>query len=317
VALDTDDRYIISGKLIEQTNGDMLLAGFFSNTARKEDLHGFYINKVNTENGVVLVSSYKEINPDMLGRGYEDVADEDDESRDEKKKPKKGGDDDDEEDFPNAFTIRTVDINPVDNSIIITSEVSKYSYSYYTTSNYNATSRTWSYTHHYTHRFTNQDILLIHADAEGKIKWLNALPKSQQEIISYSSQSNGGFYMYYDRGSYFAGAGALPYYSSYKSLLKDNTLFIIMNDHTSNNVNVNYGDKVKTVYNFRKKSNVYGISIDLATGKMTRKTIGSNNEETILMPRHAFVVNNELVVPTWRMRTLAKTKLRFAKISVK
>ena len=90
-----------------------------------------------------------------------------------------------------------------------------------------------------------------------------------------------------------------------------------MNDHTSNNVNPGYGDKVKTVTNFRKKSNVYGVSIDLATGKMTRKIIGSNNEETILMPRHAYLVNNELFVPSWRMRVMAKTELRFAKITVK
>ena len=71
-----------------------------------------------------------------------------------------------------------------------------------------------------------------------------------------------------------------------------------MNDHTSNNVNAEYGDKVKSVYNFRKRSNVYGVAIDLATGKMTRKIIGSNNDETVLMPRHAYVVKNELFIPS-------------------
>ena len=317
VVLDSEDRFIISGKLIEQNNGDVMLGGFYSNSARKEDLNGFYINRVNTDKGELLVSSYKEINPEMLGKGYEDNSDEDDETKEDKKQAKNARDNDDEEEFPNSFIIRSVDINPADNSIMITSEVSKYYYSYYSTSNYNMTTRRYTYTHYHTHRFINQDILLIHADAEGKIKWLNALPKSQMETISYSTNTNSGFYMYYDRSSYFAGSGALPYYSSYKSLLKDNILFIVMNDHTSNNVNANYGDKVKTVYNFRKRSNVYGIAIDLATGKMTRKIIGSNNEETILMPRHSFIVNNELVVPSWRMRTMAKTQLRFAKISVK
>lgn len=90
-----------------------------------------------------------------------------------------------------------------------------------------------------------------------------------------------------------------------------------MNDHTSNNINPEYGIKVKTVSNFRKRSNVYGVSIDLATGAMTRKIIASNNEETILMPRHAFVVKNELFIPSWRQRLMAKTELKFAKISVK
>jgi hypothetical protein len=50
---------------------------------------------------------------------------------------------------------------------------------------------------------------------------------------------------------------------------------------------------------------------------MTRKNIASNNDETILMPRHAYVVNNELYLPSWRQHALAKTELKFAKITVK
>lgn len=90
-----------------------------------------------------------------------------------------------------------------------------------------------------------------------------------------------------------------------------------------------YGTKVKTISNFRKRSTVYAIAIDLATGKMTRKILGANNEETILMPRHAYVVgdnavgdntNNktgEIISPSWRMHALAKTELRFARITVR
>ena len=61
---------------------------------------------------------------------------------------------------------------------------------------------------------------------------------------------------------------------------------------------------------------------------MTRKILGANNEETILMPRHAYVVgsvvgdntNNktgEIISPSWRMHALAKTELRFARITVR
>lgn len=56
VKIDSDDRYIISGKLIEQPSGEMLLAGFYSNAAKKEDLSGFYINKVDPVNGSLLLS---------------------------------------------------------------------------------------------------------------------------------------------------------------------------------------------------------------------------------------------------------------------
>ncbi len=317
VKLDADDRFIISGKLIEQANGELLLAGFYSNGAKKEELSGFFINKVDPENGKLLLSSYKDINSGMLGKAYEDAADDDDEAKASKKQAKKAKDDDEEEEFPNSFIIKSVDINPVDNSIIITSEVSRYSFYTYTSSTYNSSTRNWTYTTTYVHRFINQDILVINADQNGSIKWLNALSKSQLEEVRSTSNSNGGFGFSYDRAGYFAGSGGMPFYSSYKSLINNNNLVLIMNDHTSNNVNPEYGDRVKTVSNFRKRSNAYGISIDLATGKMSRKIIASNNEETILMPRHAYVVNNEVFVPSWRQHMMAKTELKFAKIVVK
>jgi hypothetical protein len=317
VELNADGRYIISGKMIEQNNGDLLLAGFYSNGARKEDLDGFYINKVDAVKGALLLSSYKEINAGMLGKGFEDAGDEDDATKESKKQSRKAKDDDNEDEFPNSFIIKSVDINPADNSVIITSEVSKYSYYFYTSSNYNASTRSWTYTTTHVHRFTNQDILLINADQNGNIKWLNALPKSQVEEVRSTNNSYGGWGFSYDRSSYFAQSGGMPFYSSYKSLLNNNNLVLIMNDHTSNNVNPEYGDRVKSVYNFRKRSNTYGITVDLATGKMTRKIITSNNEETILMPRHGYVVNNELFVPSWRQHLMAKTELKFAKITIR
>lgn len=317
IKMDTDDKYIISGRLIEQQDGQMLLAGFYCNDAKKQDLNGFFINKVDPVKGEMTLASFKEINPDMLGKGYVDETDDDDLSKQEKKDAKKAKDDDDEDEFPNSFVIKTVDVSPVDNSVVITSEVSQYTSYTYTTSNYNSSTRSWTYTTTTVHRFTNKDILIINADNEGKIKWVNALPKSQQEQISSSNTHSTGISFNYDYSGYFANGGALPYYSSYKSLISGNNLIILMNDHNSNNVNPGYGDKVKTVYNFRKRSSVYGISIDLATGKMTRKLITSNNDETIMMPRHAYVVGNEFFIPSWRQHALAKTEMKFAKITVK
>ena len=317
IKVDSDDKYIISGKLIEQPNGQMLLAGFYCNDAKKEDLNGFYINKVDPLSGQMTLSSFKEITTAMLSKSFVDETDDDDMSKQEKKEAKKAKDDDDEDEFPNSFVIRSVDINPTDNSIIITSEVSKYSTYTYTTSSYNSATKSWTYRTTTVHKFTNQDILIINADKEGKINWLNALPKSQLEQISSSSSHGVGFSVSYDYSGYFANGGALPYYSSYKTLLKGNSLVVLMNDHNSNNVNPEYGDKVKAVYNFRKRSSVYGISIDLATGKMTRKNIASNNDETIMMPRHAYVVGNEFFVPSWRQHMMGKTEMKFARITVK
>ena len=316
IALNSGDKFIISGQLIEQADGGMLLGGFYSNTSKKEDLNGFFINKVDPQNGDLTLSSFKEINAGMLGNSFEDQTDEDDETKENKKRAAKAKDEDEEEEFPNNFIIKSVDINPIDNSIIITSEVSKYTYYTYTTNSYNNITKTWDHTTYHMHKFTNQDILVINSDKDGNIKWVNAIPKSQLEEIR-TSTTGQGFTFFYDYSGFFAKGGGMPYYSSYISLITNNNLVIILNDHTSNNVSAQCGDKVRRVYNFKNKSNVYGISIDLATGKMTRKFIAANNGETILMPRHGYVIKNELIVPSWRMHAMAKTELKFAKITVK
>ena len=318
VSLETENRFVITGKLIEQPTGELLLAGFYSNAAKKEDLNGFYINKVDPENGTLLLSSFKEINSGMLGKSFVDETDDDDMSKQEKKQAQQAKDNDDEDDFPNAFVIKNVTINPADNSVIITSEVSQYSYYSYTNSQYNSQTRSWTYTTTHVHRFTNKDLLIINADKNGNIRWLNALPKSQvEEIRTTNSGYSPGWSYDYSSSGYFANAGGMPFYSSYSSLISGNNLILLLNDHTSNNINPEYGDKVKTIYNFRKRSNVYGISVDLSTGKFTRKFIASNNDETILMPRHAYAVGNEFFVPSWRPHLMAKTELKFAKISVR
>ena len=314
INLYSGERFVIGGKLIESAAGEMLLAGFYSNTSKKDDLNGFFINKVDPEQGVLKLSSYKEINSSMLGKSFVDPGDEDqDKKEDKKQKPKE---DDDADEFPNSFLIRSVDINPADNSIIITSEVSQYSYYSYTTSNYNGMSKTWTYTTHYVHRFSNQDILVINADKDGNIKWMNDIPKSQLEEVRSSGRA-GGLFFTSDFNNYFASSGGMPFYSSYTSFLTNKALVILLNDHTSNNVIGGYGDKVKTTYNFRKRSNAYGISIDLATGKMTKKLIAENSNEAILMPRHGLVVGSDVFIPSWRMHALSKTELKFAKVSVK
>jgi hypothetical protein len=317
VKMDVENRFVIGGKLVEGTAGQMLLAGFYSNSSKKEDLNGFFINKLDIQKGELVLSSYKEINADMLGQAVIDDNDDDEEIKENKKQAKKAKENDDEEEFPNSFIIKSVDINPADSSIVITSEVSQYTHYSYYQSSYNAATKTYTGRWVHVHRFTNKDILVINADRNGGIRWLNAMAKSQVEEIRTNSASGMGIGINFDYSGYFATRGGMPYYSSYKSFLNNGKLIFIFNDHTSNNVNPEFGTRVKTVVNFRKRSNVYGVAVDLATGKMTRKNISSNSEETILMPRHSLVVNNELFVPSWRQHMLAKTEFKIAKISVK
>lgn len=319
VSVEQPDKYTIGGQLVELKSGELLLAGFYSNSARKEELNGFFLSKLNTELGELSLASFKAFDASMLGATYtEDEADEDEETRDNKRSSKKAKDDEDENEFPNSYIIRSVEYNPGDNSYLITAEISKYTYYSYTVSEYNPTTRTWRATTYHVHRYENKDILVVNADEQGRIKWVNDIPKNQLEEIRTSNAGYGngiGFYRNYN--SYFSKGGSMPYYSSFTQLIQNNKLVLIYNDHSKNNTLAGYGDRVRRIYNFRKNSNTWGVSIDIPTGQMTRKAISANDEETILMPRHAMVVKNEVFLPSWRIRALARTKFKMAKISVK
>lgn len=318
VPVESGDKYTIGGQLMELKNGDLLMAGFYSNSAKKEDLNGFFLSKLNSEAGALDLVSFKPFDASMLGANYsEDEADADEETQTDKRSSKKAKEDDDEDEFPNTYLIKSVDFNPADNSYVITAEISKYTYYSYTTSEYNNATRSWRSTTYHVHRFENKDILVINTDEQGKIKWINDIPKNQFEEIRTSNSGGSGIRFYNDYSGYFAKGGGMPYYSSYASLIHNNKMILIFNDHSKNNTIAGYGDRIKRIYNFRKNSNTWGVSIDIPTGKMTRRTISTNDEETILMPRHAMVVKNEVFLPSWRIRALARTKFKMAKISVK
>ncbi len=308
ILLNSGDRFIISGKLIEQPGGNLLLAGFYSNSIRKEKLRGFFINKIDVKTGELTINSFKEINSSMLGAAS---LDENEETKTKSKETENPEDDDDKDQFPNDFIIRSVYVNPSDSSIVINSEVLKRTF-YFSTSTYNDGGRRTTYTTSYD-GFINKDLLIINADKDGNIRWVNAIPKSQrEEVVSGVAGPSGS-----SVSGYFTGEAGVPYYSSFASLIHNNQLILILNDHTNNKTNTAYGKTVQEIYDFQKSSSIYGISIDLATGKMDRKLIAINNGETIPMPRHALVVQNELFIPSWKTKKLAKTKVRFAKILVK
>ncbi len=319
VSVESGDKYTIGGQLMELKNGELLLAGFYSDSPRKEDLNGFFISRLNTELGELSLTSFKPLDASLLGRAYaEDEADADEETRDSRRSSQKAREEEGDSEFPNSYIIRSVEYNAGDDSYLITAEISRYTYYSYTTSEYNPSTRTWRPTTYHVHRYENKDILIVNADPTGKIKWVNDIPKNQLEEIRTSNAGYGnGIGLYRNYSSYFARGGGMPYYSSFTQLIQNNKLVLVFNDHSKNNIIAGYGDRVRRIYNFRKNSNAWGVSIDIPTGAMTRQVISANDEETILMPRHAMVVKNEIFLPSWRIRALARTKFKMAKITVR
>ena len=160
---------------------------------------------------------------------------------------------------------------------------------------------------------------MINTDLEkNKIKHLNIIPKSQTEHISdYSGpQSFPNYSNTVGMVSFFAKGGGMPFYSSFSAVLVKNKLVFLFNDHSNNSNVKNPADKVKTVTNFRK-SVAYGVSLDLLTGEITRKTLLSNIDEPVLMPRFGFAVDNEVYMPAMKMKAMAKNELKMGKISIR
>lgn len=296
MTLDAGSRFVVSGKLVGQAGSEMLLAGFYSNNATKSKINGFFTTRLNAETGDVIGTSFREMDKSMAGS------------------PDAAGGASADNPFHNQYHIRTVDVNPADGSYVMTAEISNYTrhqervmerVNGQMTTNW----VTW-------HRFTNDDVLLIGANKDGGIRWLNVMPKMQVEEFSSNTSFNGpaGFYELYS--DYFAKGGGMPYYSSYRTLLHNNQLLLLLNDHQENR-DVRYGAPLKPVKDFKDRSNLYGVTVDLASGKTERKVIATNSEELILMPRHSYITGNEVLIPSLRGRTLAKTELKMAKLSIK
>lgn len=306
IPITADQRFAISGKLIEHTDGTLALAGFYATDPKKKDLSGFFLSKIDTDKNELLLTSYKEINASMIGQNYTEDADDDndDDSKKSKKEEKKKDDDDEEEEIPNDYVLKSVLINPADNSMVITAEISQL-YVYQTQ---NRSGNMTTYTTVYS--YTTKDILLIGLNADGKVKWVNSIPKKQQEKYENPNITRS-------EEDYFSGKTAHPYFSSFAALINKDKLIILMNDHQSNNVNPEYGHKVKRVYNFKKKSNFYGISVDLATGTMKRKMIYDNSSDGIMMPRSAYINGSIILIPATRIKTFGKNELRMSQLTIK
>lgn len=304
VSLSAGNNYVIGGKMIEQKEGGLLLAGFYSNTFKKENLNGFFISKVDDIKAELQLASYKELTAEMLGKNYYPDTETGD--------SKTAKDTSDNDEISSQYVIRSIDINPSDNSIVITSEISATNNYVYTTSSY--MSGRWSYTTYSGYEFINRDILIINTDKDGKIKWINDIPKSQSELIE-TREINSAVSSRNGIVNFFAESGGMPFYSSFKSLINNNKLLLVFNDNENNISAAKYGEKVSAVSKFQK-SITYGLSVDLVTGEMKRKKINENSDETVLAPRHGYLINNEFIIPSLKMRMLGKTDLKFARITV-
>lgn len=316
---DTQGTFTIGGKIISLPNGQILLAGFYSNASDKKLLNGIYINKIDVASGKMVQSSMKEISKDMISNIPDEPLEDDDD--DDKVKNKKSKKDDDEDDpvFNNSYKIRSVDYSPATNDIWITAESYQFKHTYYTTFDYDPVTHMSRSRSVSTYTFTNSDLMVISSSTDGQIHNVYNIPKKQVEQIRTSSSSPGmGISFSYDYGGMFASGGSYPYYSSVVTAMNNNKLIIFFNDKTDN---ANVKDftsikQVKAINNSFKNTALYAVSLDLANGAIARKQVITNDDKIICMPRFAFVAGNNVFLPASHIKALARTDMRMGKIAI-
>ena len=315
VQTEVGDKFTLSGKLIAAPDGKILLAGFYANSVKKDEIGGVFLNTMDPITGQVLKTSNEEISSAQLSQGIDDGKDDDDEIKESKKSKQKAKDDDDEIDFGKSFVIRDVVYNPLNNGFLIISEVFRYEEYSYVEQNYNSTTKMWDSRWVTVFNYINSDMLVVNATAEGQISRINYIPKYQVESIRSYSRGTGISYGM-NPNEFFAKGGGMPFYSSFTHMLYKDKLYFVFNDNEQNGGVINQRERVKTISNF-KKSSAFGLELDLTTGLIKRKSLFSNEDEPIVMPRFGFVSGNEMFLPAMRMKALGKTEFKMGKITIK
>lgn len=305
---DVSSHYAMSGKAIYLPDGQLSLAGFYSNDPKKKEVNGVFLHKVDVNTGTVLQSSFKELSANMLDQAEEDENELDKEEKNARKEREKAKEKDGDEDgISRDFVIRNVEVNPVTGALYLIAELSRFQT--WTTSHYNG--KTWTSRTYYM--YTNSDLLVISAGAQGQIEWINTLPKRQVETIS-SSGSGLGYYS--PVTDFFARGGGMPFYSSFNYTMRENKMVFLINDHEQNAEVKKLGDKVKTINNFRK-SVAYAVTLDLKNGQFSRKILLSNEDDPVLMPRFSYVAGKDFFLPAMKTKALGKTEFKMGKVSIK
>ncbi len=303
-------KWLISSKLVQERNKDLVLAAFYSNAKKGKTIDGLLVQRINVNDGKVLSTSDKTINNSLLSTDL-DNGDDDTEDKDESKEERKMRESlakmkDEGEGFSRHMQFRNIFYTP-DNGLVILAEYFRHYVTTSTTMSGGRTSTT------YYSNYISGDLMMCKIDAAGNIGWLQILPKNQREVIQYyggSYPTVGIGYSY----TYFMD-GNRPFYSGFGAVQAGNTIHVLFNDNTKNASVVQAGQKAKTTARYAK-TDCYVLDLDGTTGKFNRKLFFSNKEVPTAMPRLGAVIGNDMYMVGKTDRMMGKSKIAVAKISV-
>jgi len=314
-------KWLVSTKVIQVPKRDIIIAAFYSNTKRGAEINGILAQRINPKTGDVVSTSSKEINTSLITKlDDEDDDDGDDESRKERRERKKLEKIQNEEDgFSKYMVFRNFLYTPDSGVVILAEKYHHYEYAQTTTSSGGGfggggmTSRTTWY-----QVYECGDLMMTKVDKAGEIGWFRIMPKQQREVIQSGSSSGYGGGLSFSAGNNFFDANAynMPFYAGFGVLAGTKSATIIFNDSKRNINTLELGQRVKKMTYFRK-SECFGVDLDLVTGKYTRTILFSNDDVPTAMPRLASGLGKDLYMVGKEDRMLGRSKIAIAKVSLK
>ncbi|HWB28758.1 MAG TPA: hypothetical protein VG738_24965 [Chitinophagaceae bacterium] len=315
IKTDISGKWLVSTKVVQEPDKDLVIAAFYSNQKRGKDIDGLLVERIDPNTGNIITVSQKEINTSLISPLEEDsnaVAGNDDESKQERKERERLDKIKDEsEGFTRDMRFRNIFYTP-DNSLVMLAE--KYHrYTYTTTSYTPGVNGSPGYTTTQTYTvFETGDLMMFKIAPSGDIDWLQVLPKAQKEVVGGSYGGYGGGFTL---GFYYFNTFNLPFYSGFGALQNNNTINIIFNDNPKNEGVLQLGQHVRTVTAFRHSS-CFNVALDAITGKYTRRFFFSNSDVPTAMPRLGSYIGDDMFIVGKEDRIFGKTKIAVAKISV-
>ncbi len=314
-------KWLVTTKVIQVPKHDIVIAAFYSNTKRGSEINGILVQRINPRTGEVNGTSSKEINTSLITKveDDDDTDDGDDESRKERRERKKLEKiQNDEDGFSKYMIFRNFIYTPDSGLVILAEKYHHYEYAETTTSGGAgfgggmSTRTTWYQV------YECGDLMMTKVDRKGDISWFHVLPKQQREVIQSGSSSGYGSGLSFTAGNNFFDANAynMPFYAGFGVLEGSNSVGIIFNDTKKNENTLELGQRVRKVSYFRK-SECFGVDLDLVTGKYTRHILFSNNDVPTAMPRLASGLGKDLYMVGKEDRMLGRSKIAIAKVSLK
>jgi hypothetical protein len=304
VKTDIDNNYLVNSKVLLLKN-QLVLAAFYSYDKKKREINGLLVERLDPATGNVLGTTKQPMNNGLISQ-----VEEEDDDKDSGKKDK-----DDQDDMAGlAGNVRFRDVYATpDNGLLILAE--KFRKVVTTSSTYNAP--TGGFSRGSTTSSTRvdyycEDIYMVKISANGDIAWMHDLPKSQDEEEYVSSNTTYGSGISFS--SYFELPENRPFFAGFGSVAGKGVVHIFFNDNDDNADVLQPGKKIKRARNFGK-STCYEIDLDMASGKYTRKSLYTNKDIPVSMPRLGVSLNNALYLTGKEDRTFGKTKLIVGKIA--